>query len=62
MFEFVVIDTRPSFDDLNLGLFDMSDLMLLVVTMDIDGHQGRQAVPGSAPSSWATRSTGCASS
>jgi pilus assembly protein CpaE len=33
--DFVVVDTRPSFDDLNLSIFDMSDLMLLVVTMDM---------------------------
>jgi pilus assembly protein CpaE len=34
-FDFVVVDTRPSFDDLNLSLFDLSDLLLLVVTMDM---------------------------
>jgi pilus assembly protein CpaE len=34
-YDFVVIDTRPSFDDLNLSIFDLSDLMLLVVTMDM---------------------------
>lgn len=35
MFDFIVIDTRPSFDDLNLSLFDLSDLLLLVVAMDM---------------------------
>ena len=35
MYDYIVIDTRPSFDDLNLSLFDLSDLMLLVVTMDM---------------------------
>jgi len=33
--DFIVIDTRPAFDDLNLGIFDMSDVMLLIVTMDM---------------------------
>ncbi|MEZ4522229.1 MAG: hypothetical protein R3A46_11390 [Thermomicrobiales bacterium] len=35
MFDYIVIDTRPGFDDLNLQLFDLSDLLLLVVTMDM---------------------------
>ena len=35
IYDYVVVDTRPSFDDLNLGIFDMSDLILLVVTMDM---------------------------
>jgi pilus assembly protein CpaE len=35
MFDVVIVDTRPSFDDLNLGLFDIADLLCLVVTMDM---------------------------
>jgi pilus assembly protein CpaE len=35
LFDIVVIDTRPSFDELNLALFDMTDVLLLVVTMDM---------------------------
>lgn len=35
MFDYIVVDTQPSFDDLNLGVFDLSDLILLVVTMDM---------------------------
>lgn len=35
MFDYIVIDTRPGFEDLNLQLFDMSDVLLLVVTMDM---------------------------
>lgn len=35
MFDYVIIDTRPGFDDLNLSLYDISDLLLLVVTMDM---------------------------
>lgn len=35
MYDFVVVDTCPSFDDLNLGIFDMSDQLLLIVTMDM---------------------------
>jgi pilus assembly protein CpaE len=35
MFDVVIVDTRPSFDDLNLGLLDITDLIFLVVTMDM---------------------------
>jgi pilus assembly protein CpaE len=35
MYEVVVVDTRPSFDELNLALFDAADVLLLVVTMDM---------------------------
>ena len=35
MFDIVIVDTRPSFDDLNLAMFDAADLLLLVVTMDM---------------------------
>lgn len=35
MFDYIIIDTRPGFEDLNLQLFDMSDLIFLVVTMDM---------------------------
>ncbi|MDQ3549884.1 MAG: response regulator [Chloroflexota bacterium] len=35
MFDIVIVDTRPSFDDLNLAVFDAADLLLLVVTMDM---------------------------
>lgn len=33
--DYVVIDTRPGFDDLNLSMYDLSDLLMLVVTMDM---------------------------
>jgi pilus assembly protein CpaE len=35
VFDVIVIDTRPSFDELNLALFDIADAILLVVTMDM---------------------------
>jgi pilus assembly protein CpaE len=35
MFDFIVIDTRPGFDDLNLVVYDITDTMLLLVTMDM---------------------------
>lgn len=35
MYDYIVVDTRPGFDDLNLVVYDMSDLMLLMVTMDM---------------------------
>jgi pilus assembly protein CpaE len=35
MYDVVVVDTRPSFDELNLALFDAADVLLLVVTMDM---------------------------
>ena len=35
MFDVVIVDTRPGFDDLNLGIFDASDIIMLVVTMDM---------------------------
>ncbi len=35
MFDYIVIDTRPGFEDLNLQLFDLSDVLLLIVTMDM---------------------------
>jgi pilus assembly protein CpaE len=35
MFDVVVVDTRPSFDELNLGIYDASDVILLVTTMDM---------------------------
>lgn len=35
MFDYIIVDTRPGFDDLNLQLFDMSDLILLTVTMEM---------------------------
>lgn len=35
MFDYIVIDTRPGFDDLNLVVYDISDLMLLLVSMDM---------------------------
>lgn len=43
MFDVVVIDTRPSFDDLNLAVYDSADVLLLVVTMDMTSiKDGRQ--------------------
>lgn len=35
MFDYVVVDTRPGFDDLNLVVYDISDLMMLLVSMDM---------------------------
>lgn len=35
MFDFIVIDTRPGFDDLNLVVYDITDTLLLMVTMDM---------------------------
>lgn len=35
MFDYIIIDTRPGFEDLNLQILDMSDLILLVVAMDM---------------------------
>jgi pilus assembly protein CpaE len=35
MFDFIVIDTRPGFDDLNLVVYDTTDLLLLLVTMEM---------------------------
>jgi pilus assembly protein CpaE len=35
MFDVIIVDTRPSFDDLNLAMFDAADMLLLVVTMDM---------------------------
>jgi pilus assembly protein CpaE len=35
LFDVIIIDTRPSFDDLNLAVFDSSDILLLMVTMDM---------------------------
>ncbi len=35
LYDVVIVDTRPGFDDLNLGIFDSSDIIMLVVTMDM---------------------------
>ncbi len=35
MFDYVFIDTRPSFDDLQLALLDLSDTVLLTMTMEM---------------------------
>jgi pilus assembly protein CpaE len=35
MYDVVIIDTRPSFDDLNLAVYDASDVIILTVTMDM---------------------------
>lgn len=35
MFDFIVVDTHPGFNDLNLVVYDISDVMLLLVTMDM---------------------------
>jgi pilus assembly protein CpaE len=35
MFDYIIVDTRPGFEDLNLQLFDLSDIILLLVTMDM---------------------------
>jgi len=35
MFDYVFVDTRPSFDDLQLALLDLSDTVLLAMTMEM---------------------------
>ncbi|MFW6075910.1 MAG: AAA family ATPase, partial [Chloroflexota bacterium] len=35
MFDYIVVDTSPGFDDLTLQVYDVSDLLLLVTTMDM---------------------------
>jgi pilus assembly protein CpaE len=35
LFDVVIIDTRPSFDELNLAVYDIADIILLTVTMDM---------------------------
>lgn len=35
MYDVIIVDTRPSFDELNLALFDIADTLLLMVTMDM---------------------------
>lgn len=35
LYDVVIVDTRPGFDDLNLGVFDSADIIMLVVTMDM---------------------------
>jgi pilus assembly protein CpaE len=35
MFDYIVVDGRPGFDDMNLLVFDVSDLLFLVTTMDM---------------------------
>jgi pilus assembly protein CpaE len=35
MFDYVFVDTRPSFDDLQLALLDLSDVVLLAMTMEM---------------------------
>jgi pilus assembly protein CpaE len=35
MFDVIIIDTRPSFDELNLALYDAADIIMLTVTMDM---------------------------
>ncbi|HUG15730.1 MAG TPA: response regulator [Thermomicrobiales bacterium] len=40
MFDVIIIDSRASFDDMTIGLFDESDVILLVVTMDMTAIKG----------------------
>jgi len=35
MFDVIIIDTRPSFDDLNLAVYDIADILMLTVTMEM---------------------------
>lgn len=35
MFDYIVVDTHPGFDDLNLVVYDISNVMLLLVTMEM---------------------------
>lgn len=35
MFDYIFIDTRPSFDELQLALLDLSDMVLLTMTMEM---------------------------
>ncbi len=34
-YDVIIVDTRPGFDDINLSIFDSSDVILLVVTMEM---------------------------
>jgi pilus assembly protein CpaE len=40
MFDVIIIDSRASFDDITIGFFDDSDVLLLVVTMDMTAIKG----------------------
>jgi pilus assembly protein CpaE len=40
MAEFIVVDTRPSFDDVTLSLLDHSDRILLVLTLELTAIKG----------------------
>jgi pilus assembly protein CpaE len=35
MFDYIFVDTRPSFDELQLALLDLSDIVLLTLTMEM---------------------------
>lgn len=35
MFDYIFVDSRPSFDDLQLALLDLSDMVLLTMTMEM---------------------------
>jgi len=43
-FDYVVVDTSPSFDDFVLQAFDQTDLLLLVGTLDIPALKSRKVV------------------
>lgn len=40
MFDVIIVDSRASFDDITIGLFDDSDVLLLLVTMDMTAIKG----------------------
>src|SRR5829696_1731890 len=40
MFDYIIVDTRPSFDDLTLMLLDHSDRILLMLTLELTAIKG----------------------
>ena len=40
MFDFIIVDTRPSFDDVTLTLLDHSDKILLMLTLELTAIKG----------------------
>jgi pilus assembly protein CpaE len=40
MFDYIIIDTRPSFDEVTLGLLDHSDKILLMLTLELTAIKG----------------------
>lgn len=40
MFDFIIVDTRPSFDEITLSLLDHSDKILLMLTLELTAIKG----------------------